>query len=63
MNFEELMQSISDEYPHPYTESYKMGFSAATDKMSYAIIESLGKDALKKVLAHIEAGGGFGSER
>lgn len=63
MNFEELMQSMSDQYPHPYTESYKMGFKAASDKMSHAIIEALGKDALRQVLEHVKSTGGFGSEQ
>lgn len=51
MNFEDLMKAIEHEMPHPYTESYIMGFEHATEKMTKAIVEALGMEASEKVLA------------
>lgn len=54
MNLDELMQSIAADYPHPYAETYRIGFDHGVERVGKAINEVLGKDALAKVLEHIK---------
>lgn len=54
MNLDELMQSIAEEYPHPYMESYKVGKEHGIELVGNAIHKALGYQALATVTAYLK---------